>query len=219
MWKAQRKQLSTSFNNQICRSFLPIFNQKANVFVWNVRRVVGKGHFDMLEYTSAWALDVVCHTAIGSEMNIQSGENMHYTKELTDWLTAVTYRIANVFLHPDTIYQQTRWYRQEQSLTYHIFLCHSIYLADKSNSGQECAAIAISEALQENIISQKMDEFMQSNNEDLSFIEEDDDDSTSQLHYRSRHSRSSVFDNLCWSRFICAHSGHDHSNARAAYEN
>lgn len=48
-----------SFNNQICWSFLPIFNQKANVFVQNIGAHVGKGEVDLLKYSAACTLDIV----------------------------------------------------------------------------------------------------------------------------------------------------------------
>lgn len=51
-----------SFSNQICWSFLPIFNQKADIFVRNIGQHVGKGDFDMLKYSAACTLDIVLGT-------------------------------------------------------------------------------------------------------------------------------------------------------------
>lgn len=48
-----------SFNNQICWSFLPIFNQKADIFVQNIGQFIGKGDFDLLNYSAACTLDIV----------------------------------------------------------------------------------------------------------------------------------------------------------------
>lgn len=39
---------------------MPVFNQKANLFLRNVSRHIGKGHFDVMHYCSAAALDIVC---------------------------------------------------------------------------------------------------------------------------------------------------------------
>lgn len=60
MWKPSRKQLSSCFNNQIILSFLPIFNEKSNLFVRNIGQYIGKGHFDIMRHTSNCALDIVC---------------------------------------------------------------------------------------------------------------------------------------------------------------
>lgn len=59
IWKPQRKQVSMSFSTQICWSFLPIFNQKADIFVRNIGEHVGKGDFDLLHYSAACTLDIV----------------------------------------------------------------------------------------------------------------------------------------------------------------
>lgn len=60
VWKQQRKQLAPCYSNQVTWSFLPVFNQKANLFLRNVSRHIGKGHFDVMHYCSAAALDIVC---------------------------------------------------------------------------------------------------------------------------------------------------------------
>ncbi|XP_031620385.1 cytochrome P450 4c3-like [Contarinia nasturtii] len=151
MWKPQRKQLSMSFSNQICWSYLPIFNQKADIFVRNVSEHVGKGDFDMLKYSAACTLDLTLETVLGTSMNIQKGKNMHYMKALTDWLSVVSRRMVNVFLHPDIIYKQTQLYQME------------------------CDALARSEAMQEELILKKMKEFEENNhnNNDLDEANED----------------------------------------------
>lgn len=41
-------------------SFLPIFNQKANLFIRNIGQHLDKGHFDVMEYASTCTLDIVC---------------------------------------------------------------------------------------------------------------------------------------------------------------
>lgn len=60
VWKTQRKQLAPCYSSQVTWSFLPIFNQKANLMVRNVGRHIGKGNFDIMNYSSACALDIVC---------------------------------------------------------------------------------------------------------------------------------------------------------------
>lgn len=60
IWKKQRKQVLSTFNSQNCWSFLPVFNQKSNEFIQNIDQHVGKDQFDILKYSAAAALDIVC---------------------------------------------------------------------------------------------------------------------------------------------------------------
>lgn len=60
IWKLQRKRLSAAFNNQITLSFLPIFNEKANLFIRNLGQHNDKSHLDIMHYSSACVLDMVC---------------------------------------------------------------------------------------------------------------------------------------------------------------
>lgn len=108
IWKPQRKQLGMSFSNQICCSYLPIFNEKANILVQNVKQFVGKKDFDILRSSSFCTLDTVSgeygpdlnfsirvyliswcmvlnvESVLGSPMNTQKGENMEYMKSISE---------------------------------------------------------------------------------------------------------------------------------------
>ncbi|XP_055308415.1 cytochrome P450 4c21-like [Sitodiplosis mosellana] len=149
--KRQRKQLSSSFNNQVNWSFLPIFNQKSNLFIRNVGRHIDKGHFDVMHLTSAYTLDTVCATVLGTHMKIQDGENTDYMEAFSEWLSAVARRMANVFLYPDFIYKLTQAYRIE------------------------CDWLTRSEIMPNKVIDQKMSQLKESNSNDP-IIEKDDDD-------------------------------------------
>lgn len=79
--------MSASFNNQITWSFLPIFNQKANLFVQNVGRHIGKGDFDVMHYCSTCTLDIVLETILGTQMKIQEGENVDFMEALAEYVS------------------------------------------------------------------------------------------------------------------------------------
>ncbi|XP_055317506.1 cytochrome P450 4c21-like [Sitodiplosis mosellana] len=151
IYKPQRKQLSASFNNQITWSFLPIFNEKANLFIRNVGRHIDKGHFDVMHYASTCTCDIICETVLGTHMKIQDGENDDYMEALSEWLSAVARRMANVSLHPDFIYKLTQAYRIE------------------------CDWLARSEIMPNKVINQKMSQLKDDNN-NAATVEGDDDE-------------------------------------------
>lgn len=58
-WRVQRKQVLVSFNNQVIWTLLPIFNEKAGLFLRNIGRHIGKGEFDVVGYSANCTFDVL----------------------------------------------------------------------------------------------------------------------------------------------------------------
>lgn len=60
VWKPIRKLLNPCFNLKILQSFVPIFNDKTNLMLNNLKKEVGTGPFDVAQYLHACTLDMVC---------------------------------------------------------------------------------------------------------------------------------------------------------------
>lgn len=61
IWKPQRKLLNSTFNNKILSSFIPVFNQKAEVLSKSLDLMVNTSEmFDISKNLFACTLDMVC---------------------------------------------------------------------------------------------------------------------------------------------------------------
>ncbi|KAJ6644468.1 Cytochrome P450 4c21 [Pseudolycoriella hygida] len=114
IWRPNRKLLNPTFNFNILNSFIPIFNDKANLAVRNLEKELGNDYFDISKYLFACTLDMVCATSLGYDVGVQCGKNQDYLEAVENSLTMIAQRIANIFYHPDIIYQKTNSYKAER---------------------------------------------------------------------------------------------------------
>lgn len=64
VWKPQRKLLNPTFNNKILQSFIPIFNEKSQIFVDVLAQKVGNQAFDISKQVFACTLEMICCESI-----------------------------------------------------------------------------------------------------------------------------------------------------------
>lgn len=60
VWRPNRKLLSPSFNSNIIKSFLPLYNEESKRMVGVLEKHLDKGAFDMYRYSAACTLDMIC---------------------------------------------------------------------------------------------------------------------------------------------------------------
>uniref|UniRef100_A0A1B0GJT8 Cytochrome n=1 Tax=Lutzomyia longipalpis TaxID=7200 RepID=A0A1B0GJT8_LUTLO len=113
-WKDHRKFLNPCFSLKILQSYMPIFNTEVKTLIGRLGQRIGKGSFDMYDYMDACALDVVCQTTLGTQMNIQKNENMDYLDAANSLLATMTTRIFNPLYHSDFIFNLSKWAKMEQ---------------------------------------------------------------------------------------------------------
>uniref|UniRef100_A0A1B0DNC1 Uncharacterized protein n=1 Tax=Phlebotomus papatasi TaxID=29031 RepID=A0A1B0DNC1_PHLPP len=113
-WKDHRKFLNPCFSLKILQSYMPIFNNEVKTLIGRLGQKIGSGSFDMYDMMDACALDVVCQTTLGTQMNIQKNENMDYLDAANSLLAIMTTRIFNPFYHSDFIFKLSKWAKLEQ---------------------------------------------------------------------------------------------------------
>lgn len=59
-WKPIRKNLNTSFNSKVIRSFMPIFNEKSDILLEKLKERENDMEFEITPYTTITTLDIVC---------------------------------------------------------------------------------------------------------------------------------------------------------------
>lgn len=59
-WKRHRRVIMPTFNQKILECFVDVFVEQSLILVEQLRKVAGKGSFDIFEYVSRCTLDIIC---------------------------------------------------------------------------------------------------------------------------------------------------------------
>ncbi|XP_056646965.1 uncharacterized protein LOC130451760 [Diorhabda sublineata] len=97
-WKKHRKIIRPAFNQRILNAYQAVFLEKGEIFADQLQKNVGNKDMDLFELVSNCTLDIICETALGLNMNIQT-ENSDFPKALDKIMEITTYRIFHVWHH------------------------------------------------------------------------------------------------------------------------
>ncbi|XP_065082895.1 uncharacterized protein LOC135705214 [Ochlerotatus camptorhynchus] len=114
LWKVHRKLLAPCFSPAILASFVSIFNVKSEILVQRLRKNVDQEVFNLYGDISRCTLDMICATTLGTNMDLQSNEGTEFIKAIEDACELINSRIHKIWLHPEWIYQKTKFYREEK---------------------------------------------------------------------------------------------------------
>lgn len=83
LWKVHRKLLNNCFSFSVLQNYFPIMNEKAKVFAEVLEKEVGRGEFDVLEYTGRCTLDITFATNFQLDLDAQRDNwGLKYLKAL-----------------------------------------------------------------------------------------------------------------------------------------
>ncbi|XP_058817443.1 uncharacterized protein LOC131680751 [Topomyia yanbarensis] len=114
VWKVHRKLLSPCFSPVILASFVSIFNAKSAILVQRIEKHLGQKVFNINEDIARCTLDMICATTLGANMDLQSDEGTEYIKTVEELCELMNQRVYKVWLHPDFIYEKTKYFRSEK---------------------------------------------------------------------------------------------------------
>ncbi|KXJ83621.1 hypothetical protein RP20_CCG003848 [Aedes albopictus] len=114
VWKVHRKLLSPCFSPAILASFVSIFNVKSGILVQRLEKNLGQEAFNLFGDISRCTLDMICATTLGTNMDLQSNEGTEFIKSIEDACELINCRLYKFWLHPEWIYQKTKYYKEEK---------------------------------------------------------------------------------------------------------
>lgn len=59
-WKEHRRMINPTFNRQVLKSYVPIFNKETNTLAKLLANEIAKGAFDIYKYMDRCTLDTIC---------------------------------------------------------------------------------------------------------------------------------------------------------------
>ncbi|KAF8375561.1 hypothetical protein PRIPAC_81990 [Pristionchus pacificus] len=80
-WFGRRKMLTPAFHFNVLKDYQEIFSKEAQIMVDLLEGFADTGReVDLFPYVKRCALDVICETAMSTQMNAQMGKNSEYVK-------------------------------------------------------------------------------------------------------------------------------------------
>ncbi|KAJ9590499.1 hypothetical protein L9F63_016450, partial [Diploptera punctata] len=104
-WHSHRKMLTPAFHFKILENFVQVFAKKSEKLVEKLQKDVGSESFEVHPYITTCALDIICETAMGVEINAQDQEKQSdYVEAVSKVTLGVMTRMLSPWLYPDFVY-------------------------------------------------------------------------------------------------------------------
>ncbi|BES87668.1 Ligand-gated ion channel [Nesidiocoris tenuis] len=103
-WRMRRKAITPTFHFKILEDFIDIFNRNGNIFVDCLKSKIGQGSFDVLPYVTAYTMDIICETAMGTRIGAQAGNNVDYRNAVRELSVLIGWRMNCPLVHSDFAY-------------------------------------------------------------------------------------------------------------------
>ncbi|KAK7864372.1 hypothetical protein R5R35_010971 [Gryllus longicercus] len=108
-WFAHRKLITPTFHFKILENFQEVFVEKTQILVEKLQKEVGNSKgFDVYPYITRCALDIICETAMGTEVNAQENINSPYVDAIYDISEIIIRRMLRPWLRNDFVYSFTK---------------------------------------------------------------------------------------------------------------
>ncbi|KAJ3656950.1 hypothetical protein Zmor_015993 [Zophobas morio] len=116
-WKKRRKILTPTFHFEILKEFVDVFESVGNVLVDKLETYDGHPSVDLHPLVSLCTLDVISETAMGTKINVQSGQNSQYVQSVKEMCRIIVERLFSpIKLFDLTFFLSKDYYIQQKAL-------------------------------------------------------------------------------------------------------
>ncbi|XP_044575509.1 cytochrome P450 4V2-like [Cotesia glomerata] len=107
-WKIRRKLIVPAFHPKILESFVGVMNEQSNILVKILESQINKDEFELFPYISRCTLNIICETAMGVSVNVQTSRDSTYVQALNRLKAIFAHRMLKIWLHFDIIFNLTK---------------------------------------------------------------------------------------------------------------
>ncbi|XP_043401750.1 cytochrome P450 4V2 [Chelonia mydas] len=100
-WRSRRKMITPTFHFTILADFLEVMNEQASILVDKLEKHVDKEPFDCFLDITLCALDIICETAMGKNVDAQNNRDSEYVRAIYKLLKKKAHEIKNHTQHKD----------------------------------------------------------------------------------------------------------------------
>ncbi|NXM47334.1 CP4V2 protein, partial [Gymnorhina tibicen] len=103
-WRSRRKMITPTFHFAILNDFLEVMNEQGNILVKKLEKHVDKEPFDIFMDITLCALDIICETAMGRNVDAQKNKDSDYVSAIYRMSDLIQQRQKSPWLWPDFLY-------------------------------------------------------------------------------------------------------------------
>ncbi|XP_067671881.1 cytochrome P450 4V2-like [Haliotis asinina] len=103
-WHERRKMLTPTFHFKILTDFVLVFNEQAQILKEKLRSKVGSKPFNIFPDITLCALDIICETAMGRNINAQSNSDSEYVSAVYKMSTILLKRMRSPWYWPSVLF-------------------------------------------------------------------------------------------------------------------
>ncbi|GLH07853.1 Probable cytochrome P450 4d14 [Gryllus bimaculatus] len=113
-WKHRRRIITPTFHFKILEDFMDVFNSRSNILVQKLKKEADGREFDIYNYITLCALDIIYETAMGVQMNVQDNSNCEYISALQGLADIMVKRMFTPWLFSDFIFNMTKYGKEQR---------------------------------------------------------------------------------------------------------
>nr|AHL88989.1 cytochrome p450 4V23 [Brachionus koreanus] len=107
-WANRRRLITPTFHFEILNDFLHVMNEQTDILIQILIKLVKEGQeINIFERLKACALDIICESAMGQNVNAQHDKTSEYVQAVARISELVTFRLYNPLQWSDFIYRIT----------------------------------------------------------------------------------------------------------------
>ncbi|XP_066993573.2 cytochrome P450 4C1 [Anabrus simplex] len=113
-WHTRRKIITPTFHFKILEEFVDVFNTNGDILIKKLQKEVNGPEFDIYNYVTLCALDIICETAMGVGVNAQDNSSSEYVIAVQKLADIIIKRTFRPWLHPSFIFDQTELGKEQR---------------------------------------------------------------------------------------------------------
>nr|CAQ57675.1 cytochrome P450 [Nilaparvata lugens] len=107
-WHSHRKMITPTLHFKILDVFVEVFGEKCQTLIENLLKKADGQEFDIYPFITHCALDIICETAMGTQINAQNESDSDYVRAIYDISELTTERTTKPWLHSDLIWKSSK---------------------------------------------------------------------------------------------------------------
>ncbi|CAK9822228.1 Cytochrome P450 4c3 [Anthophora retusa] len=111
-WHFRRKLLTPTFHSGLLEVYLKTAIREAEILVSCMKKEIGTPQFDMVPYAKRAALDIICLSSMGCNVNAQTNLENEYVQAVNILASISQRRFLNIWMSFDPIFKLTSWGKQ-----------------------------------------------------------------------------------------------------------
>ncbi|ESO93310.1 hypothetical protein LOTGIDRAFT_206515 [Lottia gigantea] len=104
-WRSRRKMLTPTFHFKILNDFVSVFNDQADFMLTKLKKKADGKVFNIFNYITLCALDIICETAMGRDVGAQTNSESTYVKSVYKMSEFAQNRMKLPWYWNDTLYR------------------------------------------------------------------------------------------------------------------